>query len=286
MQLHRRQWICSGGCQEKFRAKEILRGHLREMHSQDFTKRQLPVLLDMCERPIDEDEIVKCPLCPTSLALPKLQVHLASHLEEIALFVLPPSQLDAGETNSNRAAASRSLSQSMDDIPSLPSLTFDEDPVRGEGETPNLGPDIQEPSATSVLEIRDEQLRARRNIIKDLLDGDRALTDDMSIVQKLYKETIGAVDEISAEDINMLFGNIDQMVQFSSELHEELRKAARSVYDPRPQRSSLQEDSYSPDKEKDFQTQIGNVFIDVSCGTDCTISFTIPLPFPCSILMY
>lgn len=57
----------------------------------------------MCERPADPDERALCPLCGEEATLRSLQVHVASHLEELALFVLPieadDNDTDMGSNN-------------------------------------------------------------------------------------------------------------------------------------------------------------------------------------------
>jgi hypothetical protein len=62
--------------------------HMREEHDGKFAELQLPILLDICERPVELEEVTDCPLCPGAFRLSHLQNHLATHLEELALFVL------------------------------------------------------------------------------------------------------------------------------------------------------------------------------------------------------
>ena len=50
---------------------------------------QLPLLIEMSERTMDDMTIVRCPLCPDERRLMTLHNHIAEHLEEISLFVLP-----------------------------------------------------------------------------------------------------------------------------------------------------------------------------------------------------
>lgn len=67
-------------------------GHLLNDHSADITEEQLPLLLTLSERPVDEDAIFGCPLCPDELYLNRLDAHIAEHLEEISLFALPTGE--------------------------------------------------------------------------------------------------------------------------------------------------------------------------------------------------
>ncbi|KFY93609.1 hypothetical protein V498_04334 [Pseudogymnoascus sp. VKM F-4517 (FW-2822)] len=46
-------------------------------------------MVDICERPMDDDGDADCPICLATLSFSALRIHLATHLEELALFVLP-----------------------------------------------------------------------------------------------------------------------------------------------------------------------------------------------------
>ena len=103
-QMHRRQWVCSGDCQQKFPTKDCMIEHLHSAHSSSPPQHQLPMLIEMSERPIDEDEILPCPLCPSEMYLSRLQPHLAEHLETISLFVLPNEVEESEDTDSDKVA--------------------------------------------------------------------------------------------------------------------------------------------------------------------------------------
>ncbi len=62
---------------------------MKKQHADTTTESELSILLDMCERPAASDERDKCPLCLEELALLGLRSHIAAHLEDLALFVLP-----------------------------------------------------------------------------------------------------------------------------------------------------------------------------------------------------
>lgn len=66
-----------------------MKRHLLEKHAGKFPESQIMIMVDICERPIDDDEDADCPICLATLSLPALRTHLATHLEELALFVLP-----------------------------------------------------------------------------------------------------------------------------------------------------------------------------------------------------
>lgn len=101
--MHRRTWICQE-CSLSFPTKDFVREHLEESHSGSWTDKQLPLLLEICERPIDETEIINCPMCPAALYLGKLLDHLAGHLEELSLFVLPRDMPGNDDSNESRNA--------------------------------------------------------------------------------------------------------------------------------------------------------------------------------------
>ena len=65
--------------------------------------------MEVSERPIDEDEIVACPLCPDELYLKTLRIHLSKHLEEIALHALPLFDDDEGDDEDDDADSRRAI---------------------------------------------------------------------------------------------------------------------------------------------------------------------------------
>lgn len=88
-QLHQRNWICLYQCDMSFPSSGLLKQHMIDHHPGTFTESQLPILLDMCERPADPNEVESCPLCGEEMILHVLRNHVAAHLEDLALFVLP-----------------------------------------------------------------------------------------------------------------------------------------------------------------------------------------------------
>ena len=76
--------------------------HLRTNHPRSWTEQQLSILLDMSEGPLDETQVLACPICPNELYLSRLLPHLADHMEEISLFVLP-SVSNGDKDDSSRA---------------------------------------------------------------------------------------------------------------------------------------------------------------------------------------
>ena len=136
-QLHQRSWICGNKCNCKFPSPQLLKEHMLDRHLGTFAESQLPVLIDMSERPAGPDERASCPLCGVKATLRALQAHVASHLEEVALFVLPV-ETNGGDadSHSNHAEVSHEEDSRVDEdeISSLASFGEEEDvqsPLRG-----------------------------------------------------------------------------------------------------------------------------------------------------------
>ncbi|KAI0469641.1 domain found in Dishevelled, Egl-10, and Pleckstrin-domain-containing protein [Xylariaceae sp. FL0804] len=130
MQMHRRNWKCAE-CDEVFEAKQNIIAHLQERHPNSWTPTQLLILLDLSERPVEESNIFQCPLCPNQMLLNRLMVHLAEHLEEIALFVLPRETDSHEGLGSNQAANTASHQYSPQSVSDRNSPAISEDDTGG-----------------------------------------------------------------------------------------------------------------------------------------------------------
>jgi hypothetical protein len=122
MQMHRRQWVCTVGCNLNFADKVLLQTHLQDRHPEMFDGLQLPVLVDICERPNNMDTETECPLCFDVLSLEVLYSHLAAHLEELALFLLPLNPNDSpddGNSDSAKLVLQNETQQDFDNLSSL-----------------------------------------------------------------------------------------------------------------------------------------------------------------------
>ena len=97
-QVHKRQWSCPEGCQEIFATQKSLAQHLRVEHSENLIETRMSLLLFLSEHPMSETTMEPCPLCPTNLPLTELYTHVAQHLEQLSLFVLPSYAEDSGDS--------------------------------------------------------------------------------------------------------------------------------------------------------------------------------------------
>lgn len=126
------------------------------------------------------------------------------------------------------------------------------------------------------------RLKKRRHIIKELVDTEYKFGRDMKVVDDIYKGTAGSCSDLTKDDIKTIFGNSDQVAQFSFAFQDSLKKATRSIYVmPKSQRwnhkRSAQSsragsaggdefaaaaDASTSDLEKDRLTSVGAAFLD------------------------
>lgn len=133
-------------------------------------------------------------------------------------------------------------------------------------------------------ETPEQRLLSRRgHLLKELLDTESSYFRDMTVTMEIYKGTANACSSMSGDDIKVLFGNTDAVVQFSKSFLDALKAAIGSVYKLRNVRSgvnssavsvanssnsgdegnrkSLMEDLAS-EEEKDQKTYVGEVFVE------------------------
>lgn len=79
--------------------------HLQEHYGKSPPPAQLSVIMDLCDHQLDilDSEKSTCLVCGGSFSLPALQEHLAAHMEEIALFILPNTD-EEEETGASKAS--------------------------------------------------------------------------------------------------------------------------------------------------------------------------------------
>jgi hypothetical protein len=95
--MHRRKWICLSGCAKDLPSKASMVHHLLTEHSSTISERQVSAHADMCERGVNETESGSCLVCREGMSTARLHHHLATHMEELALFVLPLIPDDSGD---------------------------------------------------------------------------------------------------------------------------------------------------------------------------------------------
>lgn len=151
LEAHRRQWICNI-CDKPLPSVQLFEEHMKRQHSDTFLDSQLPGLTGRAARPLQRIAASACPLCdyesivrqksgavitsePITVRIKTFRNHLARHLEQLALFVLPK----------------REIIEQLDDIPKSDAAN------EGEGMVSGQAPDSDESEAigsdTSAVKI-------------------------------------------------------------------------------------------------------------------------------------
>lgn len=128
-----------------------------------------------------------------------------------------------------------------------------------------------------------KMMTKRRHLLKELVDTECSYFRDMTVAMEIYKGSANACAAITGDDIKVLFGNTESVVQFSKAFLEALRLAVGSVYVMRRARSGVTSsaasiagsvmssderqsgllDDFEHEEEKDRKTYVGEVFMDV-----------------------
>ncbi|MBE3049597.1 hypothetical protein IMZ48_45305, partial [Candidatus Bathyarchaeota archaeon] len=102
LQVHRREYVCNE-CDQRCPTRQEASAHLVEHYGETKLPGQLRVILDLSERQVDIslEQKEPCLVCGEELSLLALQSHLAGHMEDISLFVLPNTEEDEETGDSN-----------------------------------------------------------------------------------------------------------------------------------------------------------------------------------------
>jgi hypothetical protein len=112
-QFHRREWFCTR-CPYTSAEKANFIHHLDDKHA-DTSKEQRQ---DMANQSRPSTLAQKCPLCPRSpiSSSSRFQQHLARHLQQLALFVLPRREPDDEESQAREEDSNESRQALMMDV--------------------------------------------------------------------------------------------------------------------------------------------------------------------------
>ena len=144
----------------------------------------------------------------------------------------------------------------------------------------SLGASMRIPTNDSLSDQK--SLTKRKNIMKELVDTEKAFFQDMTVTEEIYKGSANACSALTPDDVKAMFGNTDAIVQFSKAFQESLKAAVASVYVLKKPRSNINSSSVSlansisgdenirgsvvselsflSDDEKDRQTYVGEAF--------------------------
>ena len=147
------------------------------------------------------------------------------------------------------------------------------------------GPDTQQttadaPAKLALAQAEQKRVTRRRHIIQELVDTEKSFGQDMKVVDDIYKGTSDGLG-LPEADIKVLFGNSDQIVQFSLDFLDALKLAVKSTYVlPNSKRFKSKRDSSATSKsgftddqssingvelgddEKDRKTFVGSAFVE------------------------
>lgn len=192
-QVHRRQWVCPGPCNKVFGHRGHMAQHLCIDHQEQFTDEQIPLVLTLSESSLNDDVIESCPLCPVRLSLVRLHAHIAEHLEQISLFVLPCKVVDTMDSSkgSNHALGDGgdlsgfdSIGTREQDDPDLSPLEFVDiaQGAKSDSGDPPLGNALDDKDIMPLTEVADWSLVFARKFEKE------EVTEEMSYESKFVSE--------------------------------------------------------------------------------------------------
>lgn len=131
-----------------------------------------------------------------------------------------------GHVQSTGSSESSSL-QRLEPVPSPQAQPVDSSAT-------SLAPSHSEPTSIDIKRPspspEQRRLKKRRHVIKELVDTEYNFGRDMKVVEDIYKGTSSSCLDLSTDDVKILFGNSDQVVQFSMAFLDTLKKAAKSIY--------------------------------------------------------
>ncbi|KAM0715189.1 hypothetical protein Q7P37_009654 [Cladosporium fusiforme] len=95
---HQTVWSCPLQCNELLSSMDELQSHLQSVHSQRFEPQALHQMMSANVRMAAPDKPWACPLCSkVSGSCKSWTKHVGHHLEQLALFALPPALFDGGD---------------------------------------------------------------------------------------------------------------------------------------------------------------------------------------------
>lgn len=89
----------------------------------------------------------------------------------------------------------------------------------------------KKPSILPEGEDLAKEVRLRNKCINEIIDTERDYITDLEIVADLFVAPLRGDNIISAADVGKIFSNIEQILQFSRILLEDLEKAAKENKD-------------------------------------------------------
>ncbi|KAK4866983.1 hypothetical protein LT330_007724 [Penicillium expansum] len=187
-QFHRREWICNL-CSCAFKTEVVFRNHLEDAHAGVLPKDQQQAMVELSERTIFSAQ--QCPLCtkPPISNSSHFQQHLARHLQQISLFVLPYPEPEENE----QAARDEESNESQQVV-----VIDDEARILLKSISTNQeSPGIDRGQTLSEGSKSDDQLEENKPVTEDQVD------EELQEMEK-NKRALGPENPSTVESMNKL----------------------------------------------------------------------------------
>lgn len=124
---HRWCWQCvlCGDMINTFSSETKIRTHFQQQHTGTITGRQLDLILTACQRPMTMFNAESCPFCTdwvSTTDAKKFQQHLAAHLEQISLEVLPLHLIGFEVTETEKSDSTYATEDTVSDEEAIDNL--------------------------------------------------------------------------------------------------------------------------------------------------------------------
>ncbi|KAI8632051.1 hypothetical protein F5Y19DRAFT_422956 [Xylariaceae sp. FL1651] len=115
-QVHRREYVCQR-CWNRCTSREDMSIHLQDHYEDPIPSAQMNIILDLCDRQADafDHNTESCILCGEEVSLSAWHDHVAGHMENISLFVLPTPEDDKEETEGSTISGKADILDSSND---------------------------------------------------------------------------------------------------------------------------------------------------------------------------
>ncbi|KAF2969664.1 hypothetical protein GQX73_g3944 [Xylaria multiplex] len=128
-QIHRREYVCQR-CRTRCASRQEMSTHLQGHYGDPIPPAQMNIILDLCDRQVDpsSNHTDSCILCGEEMSLSALYDHVATHMENLSVFILPIPEGDEEDTRgsviSGRADILNSINDGTSSSPGVSSLGF------------------------------------------------------------------------------------------------------------------------------------------------------------------
>jgi len=130
------------------------------------------------------------------------------------------------------------------------------------------------PTVSSIEDPDQKRLRRRQHLLREIVDTESGFFRDMTVAVEIYKGSANACYSVTVDDVKVLFGNTDAVVQFSKSFLEVLKLSVSSVYVMRRSANGVNSSAASmvnsinsdekeeplTEEDKDRKTYVGEAF--------------------------